>query len=557
MFSVVKASVMLSVSLFASASSAVTVDSYFVESSSFISPGYSAGQVLSLANSRVKLADAGSQSAYMQSGSASPSVYGLWRYNGVQSNAAALINLTGSVGPGRTSASEVFFPQLTNDPFLFVEQGANGQIVFSGRAGEQAGGSSFATQGVWLNNETNNREIARAQTLGALGPGINGGLMFENSSSFVRQMMFNQSGRLAMYARVGTSSYSGSLLQYNGNTWSPCALNGDTSSALGPNYGNTTFDNFSLSDLHAMTPSGRIFGVYSLNSGSGVWELCNGNPRPMAVRLDTSNALNPGLGANSQFTNFNTDPVSFGNDAVVVQADARENSGASSVEGLFLINGVNNRPIAMLGRTDALGPQLPGSSFVTLSNERSSNNNWFAFRAVVAAPSGNITGYFRYSESTGIQPVALIRTGLYSPNATSFWDAIYAHYIAPNGDMFFAATTCTRAVDNLSCASNSFRGEIWKVALSGATTRLLGPGDTVRAFAPSSPGNIYTATIGDVVLDFIATAGSHESNSRDNWISNQGVLIARVFAQGSSTAHHVRLNAFDPNLLLRDGFENP
>lgn len=541
---------------FSSAASAVTVDSYFTTSPTYVAPGFPASGSRTLSNQGFHLADGGRQTLFMTSTSAQMGYQGMFVFDGVQSTPVAVLSTSQATGPGRTGSeiAHQFFEVGSSRPFDHFEQGGNGQVVFYGKAGNPMLGSGGATRGLWLHNGIGNTEIARAGMTGVLGPGI-GSLTFENSDTFARRLMYAQGGRLLVHARVGSgASFDDALLSWNGS-WQPCAQDASSNDALDPGIAGTMFENLGSGWSYATLANNRVFGLNRIDSDRmGVWEFCDGGPRPLALESG-SGALGPGMGPFSLFTDLRGELTGWGDDGVVVVGFGKVNDEAGTVanDGYFLIRPSGNTPIALDQRTDGYGPQLPGYTFTSFAGDNASAGEWFAFYATINGPGGSREGIFRWHPQIGIQPVALLRTAAYSPSATTFWSALPAFAVAPNGDVILRASACDRAADGVTCLGSTTVDAFWRAPVAGSVSRLLGPGDTLRyQLTGGAPGSASIGAIGTGWFNR-GFGSSFDSNGRDGWLSRDGWLMAEVTITGAT--HYVRLRAFDPDVLLSDGFE--
>lgn len=536
--------------------SAASVDSYFTTNTTYVAPGFPASGSRTISNQGFHLADGDRQTLFMTSTSAQFGYQGMFVFDGVQSTPVAVLGTSQAAGPGRTGGeiSHQFFEAGSSRPFDHFEQGGGGQAVFYGKAGNPALGPGGATRGLWLHDGLGNVEIARAGVTGALGPGL-GGLVFENSDTFARRLMYAQGGRLLVHARVGTGGqFDDALLSWNG-AWQPCAQDGSISDALDPGIAGTVFENLGSGWSYATLPNGRVFGLNRIDSDRmGVWAFCDGQPRPLALESG-SGALGPGMGPLSLFTDLRGELAGWGDDGVVVVGFGKVDDLAGTVanDGYFLLRESGNTPIALDQRTDQYGPQIPGYAFTSFAGDHASAGRWFAFYATIAGPGGNREGIFRWHPEVGIQPVALLRTATHSPSPTTFWNALPQFALAPNGEVIVYGTACDRGADNTTCLATTTVTAFWKVPVLGAVSRLLGPGDTLRhSRVVGGPGSAVIEAVGTGWFNRGYTS-SFDSNGRDGWLSRDGWMMAEVAIVGST--HYVRLRAFDPDVLLSDGFE--
>lgn len=542
-------------SLAAPADSA-TVDAFFSENTTYRFTGLPDIGTRTLAAERVRLADGHSQGMFLLSANSGADLIGIWRTDGSAAQAVARPNRADATGPNRPGLPDVFYP-ISTSPFRSFEQGDGGAIVFLGKAADPALGATFATRGLWLNRGAANVEIARAETAGTLGPNMGAGIVFENSDTFVRRLLFADSGTLLAYARVGQAgNFDDALLRHDGTGWVPCAVDESPVAAWSPGVGNLTFDNLSTGFAFVLDPQGRAYGMNRMsNAQVGVWSYCTGAPQ-LRVLEATTGATGPGLGSDSRFTSLSRSPLPLNDGDLVVYGTAAASGagGAPQFTGYFRNQPGNNGPIALIGTSDATGPQVSGATFSALPDDALTQGGWLAFKGTIAGASGSVPGLWRWHAGTGIQPVALQRVGAFSPSATTFWTALNEHFVTDRGEVIVFATVCDRTADNLGCVTGSQRNEYWSLPPSGAPVRLLGPGDTVR-FRTAAGAQQATITSVEQPFNDLLGGSGYESTGRDYWINRRGILHASVNASGFPGTLHVRLQAFDPGRLFRDGFE--
>lgn len=534
---------------------AVTVDAFFSENVQYQFDGLPNAGNRILAAEEVRLADGFDQGLYLLASGSAADVAGLWRVRGLQSSPIGLLNISGPAGPGRSGLPDVFYPVATS-PFRAFEQGNQGDVVFFGKAADPALGASFASRGLWLNQGAGNLEIARANTTELLGPGIDANTVFENSDTFVRRILFANNGQLVAFARVGQGSFDEALLVRRNGVWVPCAVDDSLVTAWSPGLSNLSYDNLTTGYSFMVNPAGDVFGMNRLsNAQYGVWEYCQGAPQLRALEGATG-SFGPGMGADSRFATMSRSPLPLLDDALILYGTAETSgqAGAPQFTGWFRNQSGQNGPIALLTTNDATGPQINGATFTSLPDQAMTQGVWMAFAGTVSGPSGNVSGLWRWSAATGLEPVALIRTGAYSPTVGTYWTALSDFFITERGEMILYATVCDRTADNLGCVNGSNRNEFWSKPRQGISRRLLGPGDTVRF---RTVAGAQQATISTVDLAFTETIGGsgYESTSRDFWVNRLGVLQAAVTTNGFTGVMHVRAQAFDPQALFGNGFE--
>ncbi|MDC8013372.1 hypothetical protein [Tahibacter soli] len=448
-------------------------------------------------------------------------------------------NATGATGPGRAGTNHVFVERYSG----YEDVAADGSRVFLARAGDPAVAATLSN-GVWSWVGGANREIARAVEPGTLGPGLGPGWYIHGSSGF-NQIRALPIGAAMVDATVVAPNTSQQDVIFKhtpqgGNV--PCALSNSADAALSP--GITAGDTFarwsSNTRVRTVDAQGRIYGLLTV-SGSrvGIFELCNGAPRALAVDEETG-ARGPGLASpNGTFIDFYNGALHGGNGTFHFVATAREAPGGSSVNGIFRNDGTRNRPLALSGDTGLLSPHWAGSVFMTFNEDTlDASGRYIVFGASVNAGGQSISGVFRAGGSNGPQPVALAGTLEYNPGPGLTWTSFYDRTVFANGDIVMLA----RSSDSVTA--------LWLFQEGRPARKILAPG---QAFTlPTSTGPVQ-ATINSIELPNSGGYGAQYASSRDGWASPDGTVLVRTTVNG----YDVWLTAkpSDPSdHVFKDGF---
>lgn len=421
--------------------------------------------------------------------------------------------VTGTLGPGRSGAE-------SNHVFLDVysEWGAvatDGQRVFAARASDP-NATANASYGLWRWDGSRNSEAARTLSDGVYGPGLGAGWVFPNSSTFANaRMMVGGNVLITSTTTSPTGASSGLIVRHVPGTGNiPCLRNGATEPALSP--GLTAGDSFqsgwSFGNL-AITPQGRVYGDFSATgSRDGIWEICNGAPRAIAVD-DETGARGPGMGS-AYFTDVYP-PFPGVNGAVMFFSYFRT-SPSSSGFGLFLHNGSSNQPLAYNDTAGLFGPNWAGSTWGTFDVESSGSGSlstggqYASFTASVNTPDSTARGLWRVRVGQRPELVALIGlTGQYAPEPGRTWASFGASAILSNGDIVLEAR---------SDPGNTYA--LWLLENGNPTPRrILEPGQTVPL--ATTQGTVQ-ATIASFDLN---NGGAQYSRGSDGWIGADGTIM--------------------------------
>jgi hypothetical protein len=501
-------------------------------SGSVAAPGLPAGE---RSYTDVLLGDAGNGYAGIRITSPS-SAAGYWALKQGTWTRYTQIGSAGDIlGPGRTGSESghVFLDVVTGGSGA----GADGQRVYIARAGD-AGNTQNATWGIWRWDTSRNIEVARVLTDGPLGPALGTGWVFPNSSSFSSARAMN-GGRVLINADVTTPTgasrrFLAKHVPGQGNV--PCMLRQSTEPGLSPGLGaGDYFDaSWGISSL-ALTPSGRVYGAFSTSARYGIWEVCDGAPRALAVNNETG-ARGPDIGiATATFatTSFGTprpgNPGSF-----YFFASFRPTDPDTSRLGLFWNDGTSNRPLAMNDSAGTYGPGWEGTTWNSFdTNTLMSAGSYAAFNASArTTDGGNPSGLWRVRAGGRPELVALIGlTGAYGPEPNRTWEAFYSRAIFSNGDILVSARTNPGA-------ENAF----WLLKAGSPPERVLATGRNVSV--PTSAGVVQAAvtsiTIDNGVADY--------SGGGDSWAGADGSVLIQADVAGYGGA---RLMAIPSNLVDR------
>jgi len=449
--------------------------------------------------------------------------------------------VTGALGPGRSGgeAAHVFVDFNSG----YGAAGFDGQRAFVAKAGSPTD-TVNATRGVWRWDQHNNIEIARVLTDGPLGPGMGIDWSYAPGVSFgVRSM---NGGRAIINADVTspTGLVNRLLVQsLPGQANQPCMLRNSTARELAPNLiAGDTFDvSWDISAL-AVTPGNRVYGAFSASSGDGIWEVCNGAPRPRAASGRTD-ALGPDIGiVTAQFTGSFTTPRPGNEGNVYFFANYRPSSAESSRTGLFWNDGTSNRPLAMNDAANAYGPHwldATWSSFTTGS--LMSAGEWSAFVATVRTGDGATpSGLWRVKAGGTPELVALFDLrGSYGPEADRTWSSFYARAILSNGDILVSAYT-----------NPNSEYALWLLKRGAAPRRILAAGQSV--LIPTASG-LVADTVASFSFD--ASGPALYGAGEDSWIGADGSVLVQVNA---ATYGNMRVMAIPSNpvdRIFKNGFD--
>jgi hypothetical protein len=461
----------------------------------------------------------------------------LVRYTQLSSN--------GTLGPGRGGAEAAHV-------FLSINSGwggasSDGQRNILARAADPAA-TLNASYGLWRWDGTRNVEVARASTDGILGPGLGAGTVFQNSGSFATARMLN-GGSMLISANVTSPTGVDSQLVARhvpglGNR--PCSRSGSTDPSLSPGLaaGDTFFTVSSGIGRMSVTPAGQIHArLTTAGSREGIWELCNGAPRAIAVDNETG-PRGPDVGISTAlFSSFAFQaPQPSASAGTFFFADWRDPPQGSRT-ALFRHDGISNRGIAFNEPSGYFGPNWLSATWRSFSTDSLSvAYDYAAFVADVNTPDGGTpVGLWRVRAGDRPELKALI--GLigapYEPEPGRSWRSFDAVAALSNGDIVLEATTNPNSTKDL-----------WLLRAGQAPTRLLSLGQNIAV--PTTQGNVQASISSFDVLD----DGANYSNGTDTWIAADGTLY--VSANTTNLGRILittRLTVPNPDIVFANGLE--
>jgi hypothetical protein len=512
------------------------------ESSQVAAPGLPAGSSRNITN--VVVGDTGSARIGLQL--TSPTAQsGYWAFRGGTWQRLTQLASSGSLGPGRggAEASHVFIDVLNG----WNSTGPDGQRLFLGRAGDPAN-LIAASYGLWRWDGTRNIEVVRGASDQILGPGLGSGWVFANNS-LVGNALLLDGGQAVIVGEVTSPTGATSVLVARhvpgvGNV--PCLRGGATDPGLSPGVspGDTFLNVTSGVARFSSTRSGLVRARLGFNGGSrtGIFEVCNGAPRALALNDDTG-LRGPDVGiAGAYFNDFGFDPAlpAAGN-AFVFWADWRSASTATRT-ALFRNDTSGNRGIAYNEPSGFFGPNWLGATWRTFSTgSLSVNGDYAAFVASVDTPDGGIpTGLWRLRAGERPQLVALIGLiGAYEPEPGRTWRSFDALATMANGDLVLDATTNPNAVRDL-----------WLLRAGQPPRRILSLGQSLAI--PTATGTVQAA----ITSLSVPGGGARFAGGIDDWAAADGTLVLTPsVATYGEVVITTRLDVPDPDVVFASGFE--
>ncbi len=512
------------------------------ENATVIAPDLPAGTARQLADASV--ADVGGARFGLRVTSPS-SQEGYWSLRQGRWTRYTQLNSSGALGPGRSGveAGHVFLSIDTGGG----DAGPNGQRVFFARASDPAA-TLNATYGLWRWDGAANVEVARASTDGVFGPGLGAGWVFPNTSGFADARMLD-GGAMLVHAEVRSPTNASSRLvarHVPGVGQQPCMRTGATEAALAP--GLSAGDSFlgitAGLDRFAVTPGGRVFArLNATNAREGLWELCAGAPRAIAVNGENG-ARGPEVGIGTAiFSDFAfVTPRPSGESGVVFFANWRDPPAGSRL-ALFRHDGQFNRGIAFTEPSGFYGPNWQGATWRTFdTGSLSVSGPYAAFVAGLdTADNGDPTGLWRVR--AGDRPELAALLGIvgapYEPEPNRTWRSFDALAVMHNGDIVLEATTNPDATKDL-----------WLLQAGRAPRRLLSIGQTVAV--PTTQGTVNAA-----ITSFdLADGGARFADGSDTWIARDGsVIVPALVANLGRVFLTTRLAVPDPDVNFANDFE--
>ncbi len=446
-------------------------------------------------------------------------------------------------GPGRTGAE-------AGHTFLSITTGgsgagADGQRVFIARAGNAADVQN-ATWGLWRWDTNTNSEVARVLTDGVLGPGLGAGWVFPNDAGFASARMM---GGGTMVINADATSPTGATRRMlarhvpgQGNL--PCMVRQSTDPALSP--GLSAGDSFDAAwgmSALALTPQGKVYGSFSA-SGSrwGIWEVCNGAPRAVAVNGEPG-ARGPEIGVSTAtFASTSFDTPRPAANGFYFFASYRRVSSETSRLGLFWHDGAANRPLAINDDSGNWGPNWQGTTWRSFTaNSLVGAGEYAAFFAQVnTTDGGNPSGLWRVRAGGTPELAALIGlTGDYGPEPNRTWSSFLGRAVLANGDIVVAART--NPGNELA---------LWLLKSGAAPRRLLVAGQTVT-IPTTSAGNVQ-ATVNSVSID---DGAALYGGGEDSWAAADGSILVHADIVGYGGVRLLAIPSNPVNLVFRNGFD--
>jgi len=199
------------------------------------------------------------------------------------------------------------------------------------------------------------------------------------------------------------------LLRPDGNR--PCMLQDDPSTALGPNLGDGSVFLFGT---YRTARHGERYFVNATASREGLWQVCAGPPRPIAVVQGTG-SLAPDVGSGSaRFTTIRTLPRPMADQALAFIASYDiDDGGPAPIRGaLWWHRAGSNQLLAQTGDgSTASGPNYQGAVFEfidSVSSTFDAAGPYIALETSALTPQNQrINGLWRWRAGAPPEPVAL------------------------------------------------------------------------------------------------------------------------------------------------------
>jgi hypothetical protein len=440
--------------------------------------------------------------------------------NGVLSRYTEL-GVNSTLGPGRsgTESTHVFIDMQDG----WGDAAVDGQRIFGARASDPAS-TTNATYGLWRWDLTRNIEVARVLSDGIYGPGLGSGWVFPNASgSFVNARMMTN-GQVLIDASVNSPTGASSRLvakHVPGQGNRPCLRSGSTDAALAPGLtaGDAFETGWTLGNSLSVTAQGRAYGRFSASgSRGGLWEICNGAPRAVAVN-DEVGTRGPNIAiATATFVNSFYAPFAGNGNQFYFFSYFRPASGDSSRLGLFWHNGSINRGIALNESSGFYGPNWQGSTWRIFDTDSlSTAGQYLSFTGgVTTGDGGNPDGLWRLRAGQRPELVALIGLiGQYGPEPSRTWRSFGATAVLDTGSIIAEAYTDP---------GNEYA--LWLLEPGAAPRRILRAGDNVSV-------STTTGTVQAAVSSFdLDNGGAQFSRGADSWIGADGTLMVVASLNG-------------------------
>ena len=473
------------------------------------------------------------------------------------------LNSSGLFGPNRAGAE-------SSHQFDSVRTGLSsiapdGQRSFLGRAGDPANAAS-ASNGIWRWDGGQNIEIARGgasvNASGLLGPGLGADWRFINSRTFVEEARMLQGGQVLIHADVFSASDPQSRLlarHVPGVGNQPCMRIGATDGILSPGLeAGDKFQGNSSPTAIGVAVDGRVYvrNVAVLSGPRlirGIWEICNGPPRAVAV-IREGGARGPDIGVlGAQFADFKAQvpPLPDRSNGLYFLAeycravDPCDSPVGVPQVGLFHHKSGSNVGIAYNDANGFYAPNWMNSTwkFFDAASLSAAGAYTSFISSVTATDTTERTGLWRVRSGQRPELAAMLGSAepAYAPEAGRTWASFAASAVFSNGDVVLAARTNP---------GDSYA--IWLLARGQAPRRVLAPGQVLTLLTPSGP---LQETLGSFALP---AAGGDYASGKDDWIAADGTLFLRVRMVGDTSANvliSTKLNVPDPFAIFADGFE--
>ncbi len=474
------------------------------------------------------------------------SLAGYWAYRNNRFTRYTQVGVGGALGPGRSGSEAAH-------QFLSINSGqgdasADGQRAFVARAADPANVIA-ASYGLWRWNGSSNVELARADTDGVLGPGLGDAFRFPNSAGFAQARMAN-GGVAVVNATVNSPSNVQSQVVFKhvpGQANQACLQTGSSDPALSPGLtGADVFQTFNAGlDRVAVTASGRVHArLVSSTLREGIWELCNGAPRVLAVTGEAG-VRGPEVGiGTATFVDIGLDaPQPSGSAGLTFLAQWRTAPATANLPGLFRFDGAANRGIAYAEPSGFFGPNWMNSTWRSfIGDSLSVAGNYAAVVATVNATDGGTpAGLWRVRAGQRPELVALIGIGTapFAPEAGRTWRDFEAIAMLSNGDIVLEASTNP---DNTK--------DLWILQPGLAPRRLLSSGQALTVATDQGPVPTAVSTFD------LPDGGARFSDGSDGWIGADGSMYMAVNSTSVGRLHIAqKLDVPSPDQVFRSGFE--
>ena len=478
----------------------------------------------------------------------------------------ALVRITqlatsGVFGPGRSGAEVAHqFDSVTSGASSI---GPDGQRSFLARAGDPADAAG-ATNGIWRWNGAQNIEIARGGASGQLGPGLSADWRFINERSFVDEARMMQGGQALVHADVFSAAVTRSRLiarHVPGIGNQPCMQTGVSGGALAPGLQagdrwlgvtNSTGIGLSIDGRVYMRNIAVLSGPRNI---AGIWELCNGAPRALAV-VRESGARGPNIGVvGAQFEDLYP-TVAFpplpdrGNGVYFFSQYCKTVNPCDSPlgvpqVGLFHHQSGSNDGIAYNDASGFYGPNYLNSRWKFFNGPSLSVAGLYSsfISSISTTDTTDLTGLWRLRSGQRPELAALIGSSVaaYAPEPGRTWKSFAGSAVFSNGDVVLAARTDP---------GDSYG--IWLLPRGGAPRRVLEQDQILTLQTANGP---IQEKVGSIALE---ASGAGYASGIDDWVGADGTLLlsVRMFNDiGYSFLISTKLNVPNPLDIFADGFE--